>query len=56
MEAAGAVNAGSEPAVSAFPGEEANAPFGYTLVLPPGWSRTPLRRGTEQADTPYEAS
>ncbi len=27
------------------------APSGYTLVLPPGWSRIPLRRGTEQAIT-----
>ena len=26
-------------------------PSGYTLVLPPGWSRIPLRRGTEQAIT-----
>ena len=29
----------------------APAPTGYTLVLPPGWSRIPLRRGTEQAIT-----
>ena len=27
------------------------APSGYTLVLPPGWSRIPLRRGTERAIT-----
>ncbi len=26
-------------------------PSGYTLVLPPGWSRIPLRQGTEQAIT-----
>jgi hypothetical protein len=26
-------------------------PSGYTLVLPPAWSRIPLRRGTEQAIT-----
>lgn len=26
-------------------------PSGYTLVLPPGWSRIPLRRGTERAIT-----
>jgi hypothetical protein len=35
--------------VSADP--ETSAPTGYTLVLPPGWSRIPLRRGTEQAIT-----
>ena len=27
------------------------APSGYALVLPPGWSRIPLRRGTERAIT-----
>lgn len=31
--------------------QRAPAPTGYTLVLPPGWSRIPLRRGTEQAIT-----
>ncbi|MGI9001321.1 MAG: hypothetical protein ACR2GH_06600 [Pseudonocardia sp.] len=29
--------------------DAAPAPSGYTMVLPPGWSRIPLRRGTEQA-------
>lgn len=45
------MTAGSEPAVPTSPDVEAGAPFGYTLVLPPGWSRIPLRRGTEQAIT-----
>lgn len=41
-----------EPATSG-PADHAtvSAPSGYTLVLPPGWSRIPLRRGTEQAIT-----
>lgn len=31
--------------------EQVVAPTGYTLVLPPGWSRVPLRRGTDKAIT-----
>lgn len=38
-----------DSATSEAPGEEAAAPTGYTLVLPPGWSRVPLRRDTEKA-------
>lgn len=30
---------------------EASATFGYTLVVPSGWSRVPLRRGTDRAIT-----
>ncbi|MGH3720369.1 MAG: hypothetical protein ACRDRI_16300 [Pseudonocardiaceae bacterium] len=37
--------------VPAPPDREASAPTGYTVVLPPGWSRIPLRRGAEQAIT-----
>ncbi|MGH3874368.1 MAG: hypothetical protein ACRDSR_23185 [Pseudonocardiaceae bacterium] len=33
------------------PDHQASAPTGYTVVLPPGWSRIPLRRGTEQTIT-----
>lgn len=29
--------------------EQAAVPAGYVLVLPPGWTRIPLREGTEQA-------
>ncbi|MGH3800351.1 MAG: hypothetical protein ACRDTD_09515 [Pseudonocardiaceae bacterium] len=31
--------------------EVTTPPSGYTLVLPPGWSRIPLRRGTDQVIT-----
>lgn len=31
------------------PAREPVAATGYTLVLPPGWSRIPVRRGTDQA-------
>jgi hypothetical protein len=31
------------------PDDEAQPPTGYTLVLPPGWARIPLRRGTDKA-------
>ncbi|MGH3771999.1 MAG: hypothetical protein ACRDRW_11490 [Pseudonocardiaceae bacterium] len=37
--------------VPAPPDRETSAPTGYTVVLPPGWSRIPLRRGAEQAIT-----
>ena len=44
-----------QPAAAAQPrGSESiapAAPAGYSLVLPPGWTRIPLRHGTEQAIT-----
>jgi hypothetical protein len=43
--------AASETATSKRPDHEKAPPTGYTLVLPPGWSRIPLRHGTEQAIT-----
>ncbi|MDI5969795.1 hypothetical protein POF50_010680 [Streptomyces sp. SL13] len=31
------------------PNTDRSAPNGYRLIIPPGWVRLPLRRGTEQA-------
>lgn len=42
--------AAERPPAEPVPGPDpASMPTGYTLVLPPGWSRVPLRRGTENA-------
>lgn len=48
--AVGAVTTTSGPGVPE-PQEPYAPPCGYTLVLPPGWSRIPLRRGTDKAIT-----
>ncbi len=58
-EPAVAQPAGAQPAVAQPAGAQpagagsakAAAPAGYSLVLPPGWARIPLRHGTEQAIT-----